>query len=77
MKDSYYMKEYQHYDGEAFITFNIIELNETKQEVTVAVTDRGRITVVSYDICKNDKGYYFEYGCEYTKIMIDDFEEVI
>ena len=77
MKDSYYMKEYQHYDGEAFITFNIIELNETKQEVTVAVTDRGRITVVSYDIRKNDKGYYFEYGCEYTKIMIDDFEEVI
>ena len=77
MKDSYYMKEYQHYDGEAFITFNIIDLNETKQEVTVAVTDRGRITVVSYDIHKNDKGYYFEYGCEYTKIMIDDFEEVI
>lgn len=77
MKDSYYMKEYQHYDGEAFITFNIIELNEDKQEVTVAVTDRGRITIVSYDIRKSNKGYYFEYGYEYTKIMIDDFEEVI
>lgn len=76
MKDKYFMKEYQHYDGEAFITFNIVEFSELKNEVTVAITNRGRITVVSYDVFKNDKGFYFEYGCDYVKIMIDDFEEV-
>ena len=37
------MKEYQHYDGEAFITFNIVNLEENN--VTLAVTNRGKISI--------------------------------
>ena len=28
-------------------------------------------------VCYSDEnGYYFEYGCEYTKLAVDDFKEV-
>jgi hypothetical protein len=64
------------FDGEAWITFNIVDLNELKNEIQVAITNRGKITVVTYDLLKDDNGYYFEYGCDYSKINISDFKEV-
>ena len=68
------MKEYQHYDGEAFITFNIVNLEENN--VTLAVTNRGKISIVDYEIYSDINGNYFEYGCYLTKIYIDDFEDM-
>ena len=32
------------FDGEAWITFNIVDLNELKNEIQVAITNRGKIT---------------------------------
>ena len=32
------------YDGEAFITFDIVYLDEKKMEVQLAVTNRGKIS---------------------------------
>lgn len=68
------MKEYQHYDGEAFITFNIVNLEENN--VTLAVTNRGKISIADYEIYSDINGNYFEYGCSLTKIYIDDFEDM-
>ena len=76
MKNKYYLHEFKIHDGEAWITFNIIALNELKNEISVAITNRGKITVVTYDLYKDENGYYFEYGCEYTKINVSDFKEV-
>ena len=76
MKNKFYLHEYAIFDGEAWITFNIVELNELKNEISVAVTNRGRITVTTYDLYKDENGYYFEYGCEFTKININDFKEI-
>ena len=45
MKKQYQLSEFQFYDGEEFITFNLIDINTEKKEITVAVTDRGRISV--------------------------------
>ena len=73
---SFYLREFQLYDGEYDITFNIVAIDTVKEEITVAVTNRGRISVVTYDLLKNDKGYYFEYGIYFDKININDFEEV-
>ena len=72
----YYLREFQLYDGEVDITFNIVAIDTVKEEITVAISNRGRISVLTYDLLKNDKGYYFEYGCDYTKINVNDFEEV-
>lgn len=76
MKNKFYLHEFAIFDGEAWITFNIVELNELKNEISVAVTNRGRITVTTYDLYKDENGYYFEYGCEFTKININDFKEI-
>ena len=63
------------YDGEVFITFDIVYLNKKKMEVQLVVTNRGKISFVTYDLRESDKGMYFEYGCEYQKIYINDFKE--
>ena len=73
---SFYLREFQLYDGEYDITFNIVAIDTVKEEITVAITNRGRISVVTYDLLKNEKGYYFEYGIYFEKINILDFEEV-
>ena len=73
---NYYLREFQLYDGEVDITFNIVAIDTVKEEITVAVSNRGRISVLTYDLLKSDKSYYFEYGIYYDKINISDFEEV-
>ena len=72
----YYLSEFELYDGEAFITFNIVSINTEKREIVVAVTDRGKISVITYDLLTDKNGdMYFEYGCMLEKVNIDDFEE--
>ena len=67
------MAEYQYFDGESFITFNIVYA--TEKEVQLAITNRGRITVTTYDLyTDSNDNEYFEYGCDYNKIYIEEFE---
>ena len=66
------MAEYQHFDGETYITFNIVFA--TDNEVQIAVTNGGKISVLTYDLYEDENGEYFEYGCMYEKIYIEDFE---
>ena len=73
---SFYLREFQLYDGEYDITFNIVAIDTVKEEITVAITNRGRISVVTYDLLQNENGYYFEYGIYFEKINVLDFEEV-
>ena len=47
MKNKFYLHEFNLFDGEEYITFNIVALNESKKEILVAVTNRGRITQVT------------------------------
>ena len=71
----YYLSEFQLYDGEVFITFNIVAIDTDKNEITVAISNRGRISVTTYDLLTDSNGFlYFEYGIDYEKINIDDFE---
>ena len=72
----YYLSEFELYDGEAFITFNIVGIDLDKKEIQVAVTDRGRINIVTYDLMtdKHDR-LYFEYGVMHERVYPDEFEE--
>ena len=76
MKNKFYLHEFKLYDGEAYITFNIVALKESTKEIQVAVTNRGKITIVTYYLFEDENGYYFEYGCDYIKININEFKEV-
>ncbi len=66
------MAEYQYFDGETYITFNIVF--STEKEVRLAITNRGKISVLTYDLYTDENGEYFGYGCNYEKIYIKDFE---
>ena len=71
----YYLSEFQLHDGEVFITFNIVAIDTSKNEITVAVSSRGRISVTTYDLLTDNNGsFYFEYGVDYEKINVSDFE---
>ena len=71
----YYLSEFRLHDGEVFITFNIVAIDTSKNEITVAISNRGRISVTTYDLLTDSNGFlYFEYGIDYEKINIDDFE---
>ena len=70
----YYLSEFQLYNGEAFVTFNIIAIDTSKNEITVAVSNRGRISVTTYDLLTDNNGFFFEYGVDYEKINVSDFE---
>ena len=72
----FYMHEFMFFDGEDRIVFNIVDLNENKNEIYVAITRKGKITVVTYPLFKDEAGLYFEYGPSFEKININDFEEV-
>ena len=70
----YYLSEFQLYDGEVYVTFNIVSINTDKNEITVAISNRGRISVTTYDLLTDNNGsFYFEYGVDYEKINVNDF----
>ena len=73
---AYYLSEFEWFDGEAFVTFNLVGLDLDRKEVQVAVTNRGRISVVTYDLLTDKNGrLYFEYGVMFERVYLDEFEE--
>ena len=73
---AYYLSEFELYDDEAFITFNIVGIDHDRSVVQVAVTNRGRISVVTYDLLTDKNGrLYFEYGVMFERVYLDEFEE--
>lgn len=73
----YYLNEFIHFDGENFITFNLVYLDLERNTVTVAITDTGKIVLSEYELLEDcNNNLYFEYGSQYTKIYLKDFEEV-
>ena len=68
------LEEYEYYDGECFITFIKQGLDLEKRNVEIAVIDRGKIIVTTYDLFIDKyNDYYFEYGCALNRIYLKDF----
>lgn len=55
------MPEFDYFNGENFITFDLIEIDDEKCEVTVAVSDTGRISIKTFDLLFDGNRRYFEY----------------
>lgn len=70
-----YMSEFNFFDGEYDVTFNILDIDLDNNIVKIAVSVAGKIYTTEYDLF-NDKenNLYFEYGCEFTKIYLKDFD---
>ena len=72
----YYMREFSHFDGDHNITFNIVEIDTDKKEITVAITDEGKISHRTLDLKSNGSGLFFEYGKMLDEIAVNDFEHI-
>ena len=73
----YYLKEFSYFDGECDITFNIVDINFERKTISVAVTNRGKISVIEYDLIQDCNGdFFFNYGVETSKIEVNDFETI-
>ena len=75
-RKKYYLSEFQLFDGEEFITFNIVDINTERKEITVAVTNRGKISVITYSLLSDGDRFYFEYGVYDDEVNIDDFDNM-
>lgn len=65
--------EFEIFDGEDFIKFNIINFDLEQMTVTMAVTNRGKISNITYDLIKTKDRIYFEYGSLFTEIDLEEF----
>ena len=72
----YYLSEFSYFDGDHNITFNIVGIDMDKKEITIAITDEGKISVPKFDLKIEDGHFFFEYGVMREKIAVDDFEQV-
>jgi len=71
-----YLSELLHFDGESFIKFNIVEVNLDKGQVTVAITNQGKISVNTFDLLGPKNDLFFEYGVMLDEIYIEDFTQI-
>lgn len=74
----HYLSEFEIYDGERFITFNIIDIDTVRNEITVAMNDQGRISVCTFSLLSDTNDLsYFEYGIMFERIALDDFTQEV
>jgi len=76
----YYLNEFLLHDGDHYVTFNIVDIDTVRKEITVAVSNEGKISVCTFDLI-SDEDYqsgrlFFEYGVTLKKIAVDDFEQI-
>lgn len=74
MKNKFYMQEFEHFNGESFIKFNIVDIG--KGTITLAITNQGKITLGTYNPYEDEKGLYFEYGRWDEIVYLEEFVEV-
>ena len=73
----YYLSEFELFDGDKFITFNIVDICTVRDEITVAVSSEGKVSVCSYNLESDTNGrLFFEYGVMCDRIAVDDFEHI-
>lgn len=78
------MFEYDYFDGDHFITFDIIEVDEDNGKITLAISNQGRITQDTFDLFEDDgideemtnDIRYFEFGLYADKIYLNQFESL-
>ena len=72
-----YLSEFKYFDGTNDVTLNIVDVCKIRNEIAVAVTNEGKISVQKFDLKKSDDGrFFFEYGLMRKVISVNDFEQV-
>lgn len=62
---------------DAYIDFDVIDVNEIKNEITVVVSNLGKLSVETFDLKEDkNKNTYFEYGIYQDRVYIDVIGEL-
>jgi len=65
--------EYEYFDGEQFVYFEIIKIDT--YTIDMIVQKDGRINVTEYEIFEDTNGeHYFEYINPYNRIYLNNFD---
>lgn len=65
-KRKFFLSQFSYFDGEYEVTFNIIDVNFDRRNVTIAISRCGRISQDTFDLLRDKDGkLYFEYGLFY------------
>ena len=72
----YANSSYDYFNGDDFITFDIIAVGEERHFVFVAVSNHGKITTEAFDLefDRNDQPFFY-FGSPEQKIYLNNFEE--
>ena len=61
--------------GESLIRFDVVAYCLDTKQITFAITNQGKISVLDFEVFEDEDGHYIEYGSTYEKIYIDDIQE--
>lgn len=66
--------QYDYFNGENFVGFDIIAVDEDRNEITLIVSNQGKITMQSFDLLSDKSGnVFYEYGPSFERIYLRDF----
>lgn len=57
-------------DGESLIRFDTVAYYPKRNEIIYAITNNGKISVITYDVVEDDKCHYIKYGNTFINIYI-------
>lgn len=70
------MFEFEYFNGEHYIIFDIIEVDNAKKQITLAISNEGKMKEETFELLHNKKDesrQYFVYGLYLDKIYLDEF----
>lgn len=74
MNNQLNFKELDYFDGECFITFDLLKFSSENRKAEIAVSNRGKLSVIEYDLFQDANGdFYFEFENVYNKIYLKNF----
>ena len=62
-------------DGESLVRFDVVAYCPDTKQITLAITNQGKISVLDFEVFEDQHGHFIEYGNTYEKIYIDELQE--
>lgn len=62
-------------DGESLIRFDVVAYCPDTKQITLAITNQGKISVLDFEVFEDGDGQFIEYGSTREKIYIDELQE--
>ena len=60
---------------ESLVRFDVVAYYPDTKQITLAITNQGKISVLDFEVFEDEDGHYIEYGSTYEKIYIDELQE--